>query len=149
MSSSTRYPPPFRANAVARVQRARPSHRSEWATIQAVATELSINAETLRGWVRQAEIDTGQRAGTTTPERQELLRLRIEHAALRRALANIHPATTPPTTARRRAARPPTQPPTRVASANLDQLRADRPEPGRRLEGAFPDGTDGGHSAHA
>lgn len=83
----------------------------------------------------------------TTGDRQELLRLRIEHAAMRRALAN-----TPPTNARRRAEPPstqsPEQPPALVATANLDQLRTDRSEPALRLEGALPEGTDGGHGAH-
>ena len=44
-----------------------PNYDSQWASINAVAQKLGVGtAETVRKWVRQAEIDTGQRAGTTT-----------------------------------------------------------------------------------
>jgi transposase-like protein len=42
-------------------------------------------AEALRKWVRQAQVDTGQRAGVSTDESAELKRLRRENAELRRA----------------------------------------------------------------
>ena len=49
-------------------------------------TNCSINRETLRTWVRQAQADRGQRADLlSTDERQELKRLRKELAELRRA----------------------------------------------------------------
>ncbi|ADP82460.1 transposase [Pseudofrankia inefficax] len=94
MSPSIRHPPSFRAAAVARVLRLRPSHASESAAVRAVAAGLGINAETLRGWVRQAEIDSGRREGLTTAARQELFRLRVELANARRALEKATAATT-------------------------------------------------------
>jgi len=146
MSRPARYPPPFRASAVERVHRARSSHASTTATIKAVATELGINAATLRGWVRQAEIDAGQRDGMTTAERQELLRLRIEHAALRRALDKA-------TSSKAQAARGPggtapqarlDQPALPVAAARVDQLSTRRARSRRRMDGSFSqDGTEG------
>jgi transposase len=45
--------------------------------------ELGIADESLRRWIRQHEVDTGERAGLTTDERQELSRLRRENKTLR------------------------------------------------------------------
>ena len=68
------------------VAEVRPHYPTEWATINAVATKLGIGtAETLRTWVRQAQIDEGSRPGRTTDESAELKRLRRENAELRRA----------------------------------------------------------------
>ncbi|MEO3795821.1 transposase [Nonomuraea sp. B10E15] len=68
------------------VAEVRPDYPTEWATINAVATKLGIGtAETLRTWVRQAQIDEGSRPGRTTDESAELKRLRRENAELRRA----------------------------------------------------------------
>ncbi|MGN9914762.1 IS3 family transposase [Phytohabitans sp. LJ34] len=68
------------------VAEVRPNYDSEWAAIGAVAQRLGIGtAETLRKWVRQAEVDAGQRPGTTSDESAELKRLRRENAELRRA----------------------------------------------------------------
>ena len=54
--------------------------------ITAVAAKLGIGTpETLRKWVRRAEIDAGQRPGVTTDEAAEIKRLRREVAELRRA----------------------------------------------------------------
>ncbi|QBI22039.1 hypothetical protein ER308_13805 [Egibacter rhizosphaerae] len=47
--------------------------------------QLDINPETLRNWTRQAEIDDGERAGTSSAEHEENKRLRAENAELRRA----------------------------------------------------------------
>jgi transposase len=42
------------------------------------ARELGVSPDTLRAWAKQLAIDTGQRDGLTTDERQELGRLRWE-----------------------------------------------------------------------
>jgi transposase len=82
---SRHYPAELRERAVRMVVEATPERGSQWAAINAVAQKLGVStAETVRRWVRQAEIDAGQRPGTTTEESEELRRLRRENAELRR-----------------------------------------------------------------
>jgi len=51
-----------------------------------VAGKLGIgSAETLRKWVRQAEVNAGQRPGVTSEDSAEIKRLKRENAELRRA----------------------------------------------------------------
>jgi len=58
-----------------------------------VAELLGIGTpETLRKWVRQAEIDQGARAGATSEESAEVRRLKRENAALKRANAILKAA---------------------------------------------------------
>jgi transposase len=86
MSRSKPYPQELRERAVRMVAEVRPNYESDWATITAVAARLGIGtAETLRQWVRQAQVDAGRRPGVTTEESVELRRLRRENAELRRA----------------------------------------------------------------
>jgi transposase len=53
--------------------------------IARVADQLGIHREALRGWIRQAEIDGGQRPGVPTEERQRIAELEREVRELRRA----------------------------------------------------------------
>jgi transposase len=86
MAAKSLYPAELRKRAVRMVAEVRPDYPTEWAAINAVAAKLGIGtAETLRKWVRQAQIDDGQRPGTTSDESAELKRLRRENAELRRA----------------------------------------------------------------
>jgi transposase len=50
-----------------------------------VAAKLGASPETVRKWVRQAEVDGGQRLGLSTEESAEIKRLGREVAELRRA----------------------------------------------------------------
>ncbi len=71
----------------------RGQHDSEWAAISEVARLLGVGcAETVRKWVRQAQVDAGARPGTTTEESAELKRLRRDNAELRRANAILKTA---------------------------------------------------------
>ena len=82
---SSNYPPELRERAVRMVAQVRPDYPSDWPAICAVAEKLGIGtAETLRKWVRQAEVDAGTRPGVSSEESAELKRLKKENAELRR-----------------------------------------------------------------
>jgi transposase len=86
MTRRSQYPPELRERAVRMVAEVTPNYDSQWAAIGAVAQKLGIGtAETVRKWVRQAEVDAGQRPGATTDESAEIKRLKREVAELRRA----------------------------------------------------------------
>ena len=63
------YPPEFRREAVA-------LYRRGGATLREVAHDLGVSSESLRMWVKQARVDTGETNGLTTEERAELRELR-------------------------------------------------------------------------
>jgi transposase-like protein len=58
---------------------------SQWAALTSIATKCGMTPETLRKWVRRAEVDSGARPGLTTDERQRLKELERENRELRRA----------------------------------------------------------------
>ena len=70
------YPPQFKVEAVQLV-------RSSGRSISQIANDLGVSGNSLRTWVKQSEIDQGEREGLTTEEREELKRLRREVKILR------------------------------------------------------------------
>ena len=59
------------------VAETRGDYPSEFAAIESVACKLGIgSAETLRKWIRRAEIDAGQRLGVTTAESEQIKALK-------------------------------------------------------------------------
>jgi transposase len=79
------YPREVRERAVRMVFEHRHEYDSQWAAITSIAEKFGMTAETLRGWVRQAEVDTGHRPGTTTAEAERIRELERENRELRRA----------------------------------------------------------------
>ena len=94
-NTSRRYPPELRERAVRMVGEVRGQHESEWAAMAVVAELLGVGTpETVRKWVRQAEVDDGARPGVTSEESAELKRLRRENAELKRANGILKSAST-------------------------------------------------------
>ncbi len=84
-SSQMRYPPELRERAVRMVFETIQQTGERFGAITRVARQLGIGAESLRGWVRQAEVDGGQRPGVTTTEQQRIAELERDNRELRRA----------------------------------------------------------------
>ena len=57
-----------------------------------VGQQLGINHDTLRGWIKQAQIDAGARPGLSTDDRRRLKELETENRELRRANAILKTA---------------------------------------------------------
>ncbi len=86
-NSSRRYPPELRERAVRMVAEVREQHDTEWAAMRAVSELLGVGTtETVRKWVREAQIDAGSRPGLTSEESAELKKLKPENAELKRAI---------------------------------------------------------------
>lgn len=58
---------------------------SAWAAAQALGPKLGVGVETLRKWILQAQVDTGQRPGPSTAELEEIRRLKAEVRELKEA----------------------------------------------------------------
>ena len=87
MARSLRHPREVRERAVALVLETQSDYGSQWEAIVSIAGKVGVSGESLRRWVRQAEIDAGARAGTTSSDAQAFRELRRENRELRRANA--------------------------------------------------------------
>ena len=85
MTRANRYSPEVQERAVRMVHEQESAHSSRWATIVSIAEKIGCTPETLRKWVQRFEIDSGERAGMTTSEREELKALKRENRELKRA----------------------------------------------------------------
>ena len=85
MGRPSKFSSAVRERAVRRVVEHQGQHDSQWAAIGSIAAKIGCTPETLRKWVRRAEIDAGARPGLTTAERDRLKPLERENFELRRA----------------------------------------------------------------
>jgi transposase len=80
------YPQEFRQRALRLLDTImEASEISEFEAIKSVASKLGIAEESVRRWRRKAQVDAGERPGTTSSEHAEIRKLKRENAELRRA----------------------------------------------------------------
>ena len=85
MKKPVKYNAEMRERAVRMMVESRPDHPSEWAAIESIAAKIGCAPQTLHGWVRQSQRDSGQRAGLSTAEQQRIKDLEREVRELRKA----------------------------------------------------------------
>jgi len=74
------------AKAVRLVLDHRDDYPSEWAAITAVSKRLGMTAETLRSWIRQQQVDDGQRDGVSSEAAAEIRALKRRNAELEQTI---------------------------------------------------------------
>src|SRR6478735_7827292 len=72
-----RYPPELRERAVRMVREAIAESGERVGAVTRVARQLGIGPESLRNWVKQAEIDNGKRPGVTSAEQRRINELEL------------------------------------------------------------------------
>ena len=77
----TRYDAGTKAKAIRLVREHAGDYPTQWAAIRAVSGRLGMSAETLRKWIRQAQVDEGKAAGVTSAESAEIRELRRKTAS--------------------------------------------------------------------
>ncbi len=80
-----RYSPDEKAQAVRLVRQLQAELGTDHGTIKRVAGQLGYGIESVRSWVRQADIDEGRKAGTTTTDAGRIKELEQENKELKRA----------------------------------------------------------------
>ena len=85
MKKTNKFSSEVRERAVRMVQEQRGEYPSLWAAIESIAPKIGCVPQTLHDWVKREEVDSGQREGLTTSERERLKQLERENKELRRA----------------------------------------------------------------
>jgi transposase len=83
--SQQRYPAELRERAVRLVLETSEQTGTRQGAVGRIARQLGIGTETLRGWVKRAEVDGGRRPGVPTEQQRRLAELEREVRELRRA----------------------------------------------------------------
>jgi transposase len=83
--NTRRYTPEEKARAVRMVRQLRKELGTSHGTIQRVANQIGCGVESLRTWVKQADIDEGIEPGTTSADAKRVKELEQENRELRRA----------------------------------------------------------------
>jgi transposase len=84
--SQKRYPPELRERAVKMARDAIAEQGGQsFGVVPRIAKQLGVGAESLRGWLKQADIDAGSRPGTSSADSARIAELEREVRDLRRA----------------------------------------------------------------
>ncbi len=83
--TTRRYSPEEKGQAVRLVRQLRKEIGTSQGTVKRVADQLGYGVESVRLWVRQAGVDSGDAAGISTADREKMKRLEQENRELRRA----------------------------------------------------------------
>ena len=92
MSAPRKYPDEMRERAIRLVLDITEDAGSITAACRRIGEQLGINSDTLRGWVKQTQVDAGLRPGTATADAARIRQLERENAELRRANAILRTA---------------------------------------------------------
>ena len=128
--TTKRCPPELKERAVRIVLDLREQDRHDKTVISRVARQLGVGDESLRAWVKRAEVDAGKRPGLTSEDQVELKRLRKENFELRRANDILQAAAT-------------------FFGAELDRRQKKESPSSTPIGTARPVGVDGGSSRSA
>ena len=90
--NARRYSEAERERAVRAVRQLRKELGTDHGTIKRVADQLGIGVESLRNWLKQADVDAGVKPGVTTVEAERIRRLEQENRELKRANAILKSA---------------------------------------------------------
>ena len=86
------YPPELRERAVRMVLVSFERGDQRFGTVTRIANQLGIGPEPLRKWVVQAEVDRGQRPGTSIEDARRIAELERENQQLRRKMPSLRPS---------------------------------------------------------
>ena len=89
----SRYDAGTKARAIRLVREHAGDYPTQWAAIKAVSGRLGMSSETLRKWIRQAEIDEGQAPGVTSEAAREIRELRRKNRELEQTIEILKAAT--------------------------------------------------------
>lgn len=90
---SIKYDADTKVKAVRLVTEHAGDYDTEWAAITAISKRLGMTPETLRRWVRQAQVDAGQRSGVSTESAREIRELKRKCRELEQTIEVLKAAT--------------------------------------------------------
>lgn len=93
MPNRGKYDEDVRAKAIRLVREHAGDYPTEWAAITAVSSRLGMSSETLRKWIRQAEVDEGSAPGVSSTESAEIRELKRRNRELEQTIEILKAAT--------------------------------------------------------